>query len=93
MGIAGGDAINRVNLLYVVDVGRSHRIDRTRQRVRSILIRASRKRQHISAVERDSGLGSHFAQRSSISVDSAEGPFPANFAGSGPSSGMSGRWP
>jgi len=81
MGIAGGDAINRVNLLYVIDVGRSHRI------------RASRKRQHISAVERDSGLGSHFAQRSSISVDSAEGPFPDNFARSEPSSGMSGRWP
>ena len=29
MGIAVGDPINRVNLLYVLDVDRIHRIDRT----------------------------------------------------------------
>ncbi len=28
MGIAVGDPINRVNLLYVIDVDRIHRIDR-----------------------------------------------------------------
>ncbi len=29
MGIAVGDPINRVNLLYLLDVARIHRIDRT----------------------------------------------------------------
>ncbi len=29
MGIAVGDPINRVNLLYFIDVDRIHRIDRT----------------------------------------------------------------
>ena len=29
MGIAMGDPINRVNLLYVIDADRVHRIDRT----------------------------------------------------------------
>jgi hypothetical protein len=30
-GIAVGDSINRVNLLYFIDVDRIHRIDRTRE--------------------------------------------------------------
>ena len=30
MGIAAGDPINRLNLLYFIDVDRIHRIDRTR---------------------------------------------------------------
>ncbi len=30
MGIAVGDPINRVNLLYFIDVDRMHGIDRTR---------------------------------------------------------------
>ncbi len=30
LGIAVGDPINRVNLLYLIDVDRIHRIDRTR---------------------------------------------------------------
>ncbi len=30
MGIAIGDPINRVNLLYLIDGDRIHRIDRTR---------------------------------------------------------------
>jgi len=30
IGIAVGDPINRVNLLYLIDVDRIHRIDRTR---------------------------------------------------------------
>jgi len=29
MGIAMGDPINRVNLLYSIDIDRIHRIDRT----------------------------------------------------------------
>ncbi len=29
MGIAGGDPINRVNLLYFINSDRIHRIDRT----------------------------------------------------------------
>jgi hypothetical protein len=29
IGIAVGDSINRVNLLYLIDVDRIHRIDRT----------------------------------------------------------------
>ena len=41
MGIAVGNSTNRANLLYFLGVDRSHRIDRTRQWVRSILIRSN----------------------------------------------------
>jgi hypothetical protein len=40
MGIAVGEPINRVNLLYNIDGDRIGRIGRTRQWVRSILIRS-----------------------------------------------------